>query len=108
MNPLVSEIQEAVADWYRLDLADMKSDRRWKSIVRPRQLAMYLAREMTNRSYPEIGRIFGGRDHTTVIHAVRVIKRLLAYDAELENAHYFIRKRLIEMVALRMAGRMAA
>jgi len=61
-------------------LADMHSARRARAVARPRQVAMYLAKQLTPRSLPEIGRKFGGRDHTTVIHAVRKIEELSAYD----------------------------
>lgn len=72
----VDEIQKACAAHYRIDPAEMRSKRRARAIARPRQVAMYLAKKMTPRSLPEIGRIFGGRDHSTVIHAVRTIEQL--------------------------------
>ncbi|MDX3910066.1 MAG: chromosomal replication initiator protein DnaA [Sphingobium sp.] len=72
----VDEIQKACAAHYRIDPAEMRSKRRARAIARPRQVAMYLAKKMTPRSLPEIGRIFGGRDHSTVIHAVRTIEAL--------------------------------
>ncbi len=72
----VDEIQKACAAHYRIDPAEMRSKRRTRAVARPRQIAMYLAKKMTPRSLPEIGRIFGGRDHSTVIHAVRTIEEL--------------------------------
>lgn len=72
----VDDIQKACAAHYRIDPSDMRSKRRARAIARPRQVAMYLAKKMTPRSLPEIGRIFGGRDHSTVIHAVRTIEAL--------------------------------
>jgi len=77
----VDEIQKAVADHYLLKQADLLSERRTRAVARPRQLAMYLAKSLTTRSYPDIGRRFGGRDHTTVLHAVRRIEALKAEDA---------------------------
>ena len=69
----VENIQKTVADFYKIKIADMYSKKRPASIARPRQIAMYLAKEMTQKSLPEIGELFGGRDHTTVLHAVRKI-----------------------------------
>ena len=72
----VENIQKTVAEFYKVRLADMVSKRRTRSIARPRQIAMALAKELTNHSLPEIGDAFGGRDHTTVIHACRKVKEL--------------------------------
>ncbi|SER86919.1 chromosomal replication initiator protein DnaA [Giesbergeria anulus] len=69
----VDNIQKTVADFYKIKMADMYSKKRPASIARPRQIAMYLAKELTQKSLPEIGELFGGRDHTTVLHAVRKI-----------------------------------
>ena len=69
----VENIQKIVADYYKIKIADMYSKKRPASIARPRQIAMYLAKELTQKSLPEIGELFGGRDHTTVLHAVRKI-----------------------------------
>jgi chromosomal replication initiator protein len=69
----IENIQKTVADFYKIKVADMYSKKRPASIARPRQIAMYLAKEMTQKSLPEIGELFGGRDHTTVLHAVRKI-----------------------------------
>jgi chromosomal replication initiator protein len=69
----VENIQKTVADFYKIKVADMYSKKRPASIARPRQIAMFLAKDMTKKSLPEIGELFGGRDHTTVLHAVRKI-----------------------------------
>jgi chromosomal replication initiator protein len=79
----VDEIQKATAEHYALKQADLLCERRTRAIARPRQLAMYLAKTLTTRSYPDIGRRFGGRDHTTVLHAVRRIEELKAEDPAL-------------------------
>jgi chromosomal replication initiator protein len=72
----VENIQKTVAEYYKIRVADLLSKRRSRSIARPRQVAMALARELTNHSLPEIGDAFGGRDHTTVIHACERVKGL--------------------------------
>ena len=72
----IENIQKTVADYYKLRVADLLSKRRSRSIARPRQVAMALAKELTSHSLPEIGDAFGGRDHTTVLHACRKIKEL--------------------------------
>jgi chromosomal replication initiator protein len=69
-----------VAEYYKLRVADLLSKRRSRSIARPRQMAMAMAKELTSHSLPEIGDAFGGRDHTTVMHACRVIKELRETD----------------------------
>jgi chromosomal replication initiator protein len=81
----IDEIQRAVCEYYRIDRSEMSSKRRARAVVRPRQVAMYLAKMMTPRSYPEIGRKFGGRDHSTVIHAVRLVEGLRRQDSEMDN-----------------------
>jgi chromosomal replication initiator protein len=81
----IDEIQRAVCEYYRIDRSEMSSKRRARAVVRPRQVAMYLAKVMTPRSYPEIGRKFGGRDHSTVIHAVRLVEGLRAQDSDMDN-----------------------
>jgi len=75
-------------------LADMQSKRRSRVIARPRQVAMYLAKQLTPRSLPEIGRRFGGRDHTTVMHAVKKVDELLAEDDGLVRDVETLRRRL--------------
>ncbi len=77
----IEEIQKQVAEHYNIRIADMHSARRARAVARPRQVAMYLAKQLTTRSLPEIGRKFGGRDHTTVMHAVRKIEELRATDS---------------------------
>ncbi len=77
----IDEIQKRVAEHFNIRLSDMHSPRRARAVARPRQVAMYLAKQLTTRSLPEIGRKFGGRDHTTVMHAVKRIDQLRATDA---------------------------
>ena len=79
----VEEIQKKVADYYGLRLADMHSPRRARPLARPRQVAMYLCKIMTEHSLPDIGRKFGGRDHTTIIHGIRRIEELMTTDADM-------------------------
>ncbi|MET0137698.1 MAG: chromosomal replication initiator protein DnaA, partial [Sphingobium sp.] len=81
----IDEIQRACAAHYRIDTAEMRSARRARAVARPRQVAMYLAKKLTPRSLPEIGRIFGGRDHSTVIHAVRTIEALRKENADIDQ-----------------------
>ncbi len=81
----IDEIQRTVCQFYRIDRSEMSSKRRARAVVRPRQVAMYLAKVLTPRSYPEIGRKFGGRDHSTVIHAVRLIEDLRKRDADMDG-----------------------
>ena len=85
----MENIQKTVADFYRIKVADMYSKRRPANIAKPRQIAMYLAKEMTQKSLPEIGNQFGGRDHTTVLHAVKKIAKDRQLDSEL-NQHIHI------------------
>ena len=80
----IDEIQTQVGEHYRIRKAEMTSARRAREVARPRQVAMYLSKQLTPKSLPDIGRRFGGRDHTTVIHAVRQIEKLRASDAELD------------------------
>lgn len=81
----LENIQKTVADYYKLRVADLLSARRTRNIARPRQMAMAIAKELTNHSLPEIGDAFGGRDHTTVLHAVRKIKELRESDHHLDE-----------------------
>ncbi len=81
----VESIQKTVADFYKIKVADMYSQRRPSNIARPRQIAMYFAKELTQKSLPEIGELFGGRDHTTVLHAVRKINELRGKFPELNH-----------------------
>tara|TARA_R110000824_G_scaffold118960_14_gene272065 strand:+ start:181533 stop:183260 length:1728 start_codon:yes stop_codon:yes gene_type:complete len=81
----IEEIQRRVAEYYNVRLADMLSARRARAVARPRQVAMWLSKQLTTRSLPEIGRKFGGRDHTTVIHAVRKIDELRQADSGMDE-----------------------
>ena len=81
----VDNIQKTVADYYKIRLADLHSKTRTRSIARPRQVAMALAKELTNHSLPEIGNAFGGRDHTTVLHACRKIEELKESNREIRD-----------------------
>ncbi len=81
----IDEIQRRVSEHYRIRQAEMVSARRAREVARPRQVAMYLAKQLTPRSLPEIGRKFGGRDHTTVIHAIRQIERLRGIDTDIDS-----------------------
>ena len=81
----VENIQKTVADYFKLKVADLFSKKRTRQIVRPRQVAMWLAKNLTSQSYPSIGEAFGGRDHTTVLHAVRTIESLRVKDNELNH-----------------------
>lgn len=81
----IENIQKTVADYYKIKVADMFSKKRTRNIARPRQMAMYLARELTDLSFPEIGQSFGGRDHTTVLHACSKIEELKASDQALRR-----------------------
>jgi chromosomal replication initiator protein len=78
----IDDIQKRVAEHYNIKVSDMHSARRSRSVARPRQVAMYLSKKFTSKSLPEIGRRFGGKDHTTVIHAVRRIEELVSTDSE--------------------------
>ena len=78
-------VQKTVSDFYKIKVADMYSQKRTRAIARPRQVAMWLTRELTSHSLPEIGEAFGGRDHTTVMHACRTIKDLRGKDTRLNN-----------------------
>ncbi len=83
----IENIQKTVADYYKVKVADILSKRRSRSIARPRQMAMALAKELTNHSLPEIGDLFGGRDHTTVIHACRKVKELVHENSDFADDH---------------------
>jgi len=81
----VEEIQRKVAEYFNIKMSDMVSNRRMQNIARPRQVAMYIAKQLTSKSLPEIGRKFGGRDHTTILHAVRKVQELCAEDFDFAN-----------------------
>lgn len=90
----IEEIQKKVAEHYGLKLSDMHSARRARVVARPRQVAMYLAKQLTPRSLPEIGRRFGGRDHTTVMHAIRKIEELRSQDSVMNEDIEKLRRQL--------------
>jgi chromosomal replication initiator protein len=81
----IDNIQRTVGDYYKIKVAELFSKKRTRTIARPRQVAMWLCREVTSHSYPEIGDAFGGRDHTTVIHAVRTIESLRSRESDLNH-----------------------
>ncbi len=90
----IDEIQTQVAEHYRIRKAEMTSARRAREVARPRQVAMYLSKQLTPKSLPDIGRRFGGRDHTTVIHAVKQIEKLRASDPEIDAAVRLLTRQL--------------
>jgi chromosomal replication initiator protein len=90
----IDEIQKKVAEHFNIKLGEMTSDRRARAVARPRQVAMYLAKQLTTRSLPQIGRKFGGRDHTTVMHAVRKIEELTRTDPSLAEDVELLRRML--------------
>ncbi|WP_108647560.1 chromosomal replication initiator protein DnaA [Polynucleobacter rarus] len=90
----VENIQKAVADFYGIKVADMYSKKRPANIAKPRQIAMYIAKELTQKSLPEIGELFGGRDHTTVLHAVRRINELRSLDSQLNHELHVLEQTL--------------
>jgi chromosomal replication initiator protein len=90
----IEEIQRKVSEHYNIRLADMIGPKRVRTIARPRQVAMYLAKSMTTRSLPEIGRRFGGRDHTTIMHGIRKVEELKATDSQLSEDLDLLRRSL--------------
>ena len=90
----IEEIQRKVSEHYNIRLSDIIGPRRVRTIARPRQVAMYLAKQLTSRSLPEIGRRFGGRDHTTVMHGVRKIEELKAHDSQIAEDVELLRRAL--------------
>jgi len=90
----IDEIQKRVAEHYNIKVADMHSARRARTVARPRQVAMYLSKQLTPRSLPEIGRKFGGRDHTTVMHAVRKVEELCSQDRSFAEDVELLRRML--------------
>lgn len=90
----IEEIQRRVAEHYNIRLADLVGPKRVRTVARPRQVAMYLAKQLTARSLPEIGRRFGGRDHTTIMHGVRKIEELKAEDRQLGEDVEMLRRLL--------------
>ncbi len=92
----IDDIQKLVASHYNISRADILSSRRTANVVRPRQIAMYLSKVLTLRSLPEIGRRFGGRDHTTVLHAVRKVEDLASKDKSLSEVIELLKRMLAE------------
>jgi chromosomal replication initiator protein len=90
----IDEIQKKVAEHFNMKMAEMTSARRARAVARPRQVAMYLAKQLTSRSLPEIGRKFGGRDHTTVMHACKKIEELTETDRALAEDVELLRRML--------------
>lgn len=90
----IEEIQRKVAEHYNIRLSDMIGPKRLRTIARPRQVAMYLSKQLTPRSLPEIGRRFGGRDHTTIMHGVRKIEELMTTDSQLADDLQLLRRLL--------------
>ncbi len=90
----IEEIQRKVAEHYNIRLSDLIGPKRPRNIARPRQVAMYLSKQLTPRSLPEIGRRFGGRDHTTIMHGVRKIEELMALDSQLSDDLQLLRRLL--------------
>jgi hypothetical protein len=95
-RPSIKLIMEQVASFYGMTLVDLCSHRRSLDIVRPRQVAMWLCRRLTLRSLPEIGRVIGGRDHTTVLHGCRTIDRLLQCNGRLADEVHIIKLRIAQ------------
>ena len=91
---MIDDIQKLVASHFNVSRADILSSRRTFNVVRPRQIAMYLSKTLTLRALPEIGRRFGGRDHTTVLHAVRKIEGLSASDSALREELELLKRML--------------
>ncbi len=92
----IEEIKRTVCDQFEIKMADIESSRRDRSIARPRQVAMYLAKNLTTKSLPEIGRNFGDKNHTTVIHAIKTIEKLRAAEPDMDNA--------LESLSRKLAG----
>jgi chromosomal replication initiator protein len=92
----IEDIQKLVASRYNVSRSDILSERRTAAVVRPRQIAMYLSKVLTLRSLPEIGRRFGGRDHTTVLHAVRKIEKAIGEDHTLSDEVELLKRMLQE------------
>jgi chromosomal replication initiator protein len=90
----IDEIQKKVAEHYNIRLTDMSSARRARNVARPRQIAMFLAKQLTGRSLPEIGRKFGNRDHTTVMHAVSRVTELMERDSSFAEDVELLRRML--------------
>ena len=95
LNEHIDSIQKKVSTYYNLSFSDMVSTRRFINIARPRQIAMYLCKGFTSYSYPEIGNAFGGKDHTTVIHAVKKIETMLEIDQKLKKQIFELKESIL-------------
>ena len=92
----IENIQKTVADYFKIKVSEMYSKKRFRSVARPRQVAMALAKELTQQSLPEIGEAFGGRDHTTVLHSVRKVEQMMKDDADLTQEIELLKRMLEE------------
>jgi chromosomal replication initiator protein len=90
----MDEIETAVANKFHVKVSDIRSKRRSKTLVHPRQIAMYLCRELTDSSFPEIGRHFGGKDHTTIMHACKQIAKAKETDLQLQATLQSLREQI--------------
>jgi len=90
----IEDIQRKVAEHYNIRLSDLVGPKRLRTVARPRQMAMYLSKQLTTRSLPEIGRRFGGRDHTTIMHGVKKIEELMSIDSQLADDVHMLRRAL--------------
>jgi chromosomal replication initiator protein len=91
----VEAIQKTVASHYNIRVSDLKSSKRLKALVLPRQIAMYLSRSLTSCSYPELGEKFGGKDHSTIIHAIKKIEKQMEDDFQLRSSINTIKNAII-------------
>ena len=94
-NISIDNIQKKVSSYYNLALSDMTSSRRSINIARPRQIAMFLCKGLTSYSYPEIGKAFGGKDHTTIIHAVKKIDTMIQIDQKLKKQIFELKETIL-------------
>jgi len=92
----VEMIQKFVSEYFNIKVSDLKSDKRLKTVVIPRQIAIFLCRDLTKSSYPEIGEKFGGKDHSTIIHSFKKISKLVSSDSDFKNTVETIRRGLLE------------
>ena len=97
-NITIEDIQKTVVSYYNISMHDFMSSRRSRSVARPRQIAMYLSKKMTTKSLPDIGRRFSGRDHTTVIHAIKKVEELMIQDKNFENEVKDLNQKLTKTV----------
>jgi len=97
-NITIEDIQKTVVSYYNISMHDFMSSRRSRSVARPRQIAMYLSKKMTTKSLPDIGRNFSGRDHTTVIHAIKKVEELMIQDKNFETEVKDINRKLTKNI----------